>query len=100
MTRRAEFGEPADRQDFPFDDTAGDYDTTCSRSLLGTLMRRAVWRRLDACFSDGQRVLEVGCGTGEDAVHLAQSGISVLATGPIARDGRHRDQQSTERRPE
>lgn len=43
-------------------------------------MRRAVWRRLDARFAHGDRVLELGCGTGEDAVHLARRGVEVLAT--------------------
>ncbi len=43
-------------------------------------MRRAVWRRLDHCFGAGDRVLELGCGTGEDAVYLARRGVRVVAT--------------------
>lgn len=31
-------------------------------------------------FAAGDRVLELGCGTGEDAVHLGRQGVRVLAT--------------------
>jgi SAM-dependent methyltransferase len=64
----------------PFEALAASYDETFTRSLIGTRMRRAVWRRLDAAFPPGVRVLELGCGTGEDAVHLAARGVAVLAT--------------------
>lgn len=63
-----------------FDALAGDYDARFSRSTLGRLVRRAVWRWLDACFQAGDRVLELNCGTGEDAVHLARRGVRVVAT--------------------
>ena len=43
-------------------------------------MRRAVWRRLDQRFSAGDRVLELNCGTGQDAIHLGRRGVRVLAT--------------------
>jgi len=39
-----------------------------------------VWRRLDAVFQSGDRLLELNCGTGEDAVHLARRGVRVVAT--------------------
>jgi SAM-dependent methyltransferase len=64
----------------PFDDLAADYDLVFTHSRIGTLMRQAVWRHLDACFQPGGRILELNCGTGEDAVHLAQRGVYVLAT--------------------
>jgi SAM-dependent methyltransferase len=68
----------------PFDALASSYDDAFTRSAIGILQRRAVWRRLDAAFSAGDRVLELGCGTGEDAVHLARRGVSVLATDTAA----------------
>lgn len=39
-----------------------------------------VWQRLDAAFTGCNRILEIGCGTGEDAIHLASRGHNVLAT--------------------
>ena len=68
----------------PFDDLASTYDETFTRSTAGARMRAAVWRRLDGAFPAGSRILEVGCGTGEDAVHLAARGVFVLATDPAA----------------
>lgn len=63
-----------------FDNLAADYDDGFTRTLLGERLRRAVWRRLDARFAPGDRVLELACGTGEDALHLASRGVRVLAT--------------------
>ena len=44
------------------------------------MMRRAVWARCAARFASGARVLEMNCGTGEDALWLAHRGVQVLAT--------------------
>src|SRR5262249_32833487 len=66
----------------PFDTLAPTYDATFTRSAVGTVLRRAVWRRLDAAFPAGSSVLELGCGTGEGAVHPASRGVSVHATDP------------------
>jgi SAM-dependent methyltransferase len=68
------------RQSSPFDEMAADYDRSFTTSAIGSLMRQAVWRRLDACFRPGDRVLELNCGTGTDAIHLARRGVRVLAT--------------------
>ncbi|HZO90941.1 MAG TPA: methyltransferase domain-containing protein [Chthonomonadaceae bacterium] len=64
----------------PFDQMAVEYDLLFTYSRIGTLLRQAVWRRLDVRFLPGDRILELNCGTGEDALHLAQRGVQVLAT--------------------
>lgn len=63
-----------------FDTLAADYDVRFTGTPLGTLLRQAVQRRLDARFAPGDRVLELACGTGEDAVHLGRRGVRVVAT--------------------
>ncbi len=61
--------------DVAADSYARDFTTT----LIGQKLRAAVWRDLDRAFRPGQKVLELNCGTGLDAVHLAQRKIRVLA---------------------
>jgi SAM-dependent methyltransferase len=63
-----------------FDGIARDYDRQFSATQIGRLMRRAVWARCQARFARGSQVLEMNCGTGEDALWLASQGIDVLAT--------------------
>jgi len=63
-----------------FDAFAGDYDTDFTHSTLGRLLRPRVWDRLAQYFGPGQHVLELACGTGEDAVWLAQQGVRLTAT--------------------
>ena len=63
-----------------FDEFAADYDREFTNSLIGSRMRRAVWNRFPLHFAAGQRILELNCGTGEDAVYLARQGVSVFAT--------------------
>jgi ubiquinone/menaquinone biosynthesis C-methylase UbiE len=62
-----------------FDRLAGQYDTLWTGSANGRWQRQAVWRRIDFLFRPGQSVLDLGCGTGHDALHLAQSGVEVQA---------------------
>jgi ubiquinone/menaquinone biosynthesis C-methylase UbiE len=64
-----------------FDTLAQDYDRDFGRTL-GQLYRRAAWRWLDRAFQPGDHVLEMSCGTGEDALHLSGRGVRVLATDP------------------
>jgi len=63
-----------------FDSLAADYDLRFTSSHLGVLLREAAHRRLDVRFAAGDRVLELACGTGEDAVHLGLRGVRVVAT--------------------
>jgi SAM-dependent methyltransferase len=48
-------------------------------------MREISLQVLYATFVPGQRVLEIGCGTGEEAIQLARRGVRVLATDPSPR---------------
>jgi SAM-dependent methyltransferase len=47
-------------------------------------MRSVSLRLLGEAFAPGQRVLEIGCGTGVEAVALAKRGVHVVATDPSA----------------
>jgi SAM-dependent methyltransferase len=69
---------------FAFDEMAGTYDATFTDTGVGRALREIVWSRLEQTFRPAQRILELGCGTGEDAVRLASSGVRVLATDPSA----------------
>lgn len=59
---------------------AADYDAAFSDSALGKTLRGLVWSRLEQVFRAPQRILELGCGTGVDALALARRGVEVVAT--------------------
>jgi ubiquinone/menaquinone biosynthesis C-methylase UbiE len=62
-----------------FDQMAQEYDDVFTNSMIGRAQRDAVWRVLTEIFHSGDHVLELNCGTGEDALFLARNGISVTA---------------------
>ncbi len=64
----------------PFDTVARDYDSIWTDGYVGGLQRGQVWRELLPAFRAGDRVLELGCGTGMDAARLAAAGVRVHAT--------------------
>ena len=66
----------------PFDAVAARYDETFTSSIIGRAQRAAIWRELTKTFHAGDRILEIGCGTGVDACYLAERGIKVLACDP------------------
>lgn len=55
------------------------YDETFTRTTIGKAQRKVVWDALTQAFSRGDHVLELNCGTGEDAFFLARRGISLTA---------------------
>jgi SAM-dependent methyltransferase len=63
-----------------FDPLAAGYDATFTNTRIGRLLRDRVWSYVDPLVGPGTRVLELNCGTGEDAVHLAARGADVMAT--------------------
>jgi SAM-dependent methyltransferase len=63
-----------------FDSVSGDYDGERGNNELIQEMRAEMWRWLDATFPAPSRLIDLGCGTGLDAVRLAQAGHHVTAT--------------------
>lgn len=63
-----------------FDSVAADYDGPRGNNAAIQDMRAEMWRWLDRLFAPGSRLIDLGCGTGLDAVRMAQQGHSVAAT--------------------
>jgi SAM-dependent methyltransferase len=71
--------EVQDQALLAFDSIAESYDDLFTRSMIGRAQRGAVWDALLDAFEPGAHILELNCGTGEDALFLAQHDISVIA---------------------
>ena len=63
-----------------FDHLAATYDALWTTTAIGRAQRNLVWRDMDTLFQPGMRILDIGCGTGEDAAHFAARGVTVYAT--------------------
>ena len=64
-----------------FSPVARTYDAAFTETLVGRMQRQIVWDFLDNLLAGRPlRVLEINCGTGEDALWLARRGCAVLAT--------------------
>lgn len=64
----------------PFDPAARTYDSDFTETTLARWLREMVWAQIADVFHAGDHVLELGCGTGEDAMWLARRGVQVTAT--------------------
>jgi SAM-dependent methyltransferase len=62
-----------------FERLSARYDELWTDSAIGRAQRNAVWCVMDRLFHAGDRILDIGCGTGEDAAHLAARGVAVHA---------------------
>jgi SAM-dependent methyltransferase len=62
-----------------FDQMAGEYDNVFTNSIIGRAQRETVWNAVARIFRSGDHILELNCGTGEDALFLARNGVSVTA---------------------
>jgi ubiquinone/menaquinone biosynthesis C-methylase UbiE len=64
----------------PFDEVAARYDADFTDTPLGHRQRAIVHRYLSQIVQPGYRVLELNCGTGQDALWLARHAREVVAT--------------------
>ena len=66
----------------PFDILASTYDVDFTDSNIGRLQRERVWSFLQALLNVKQslKILEINCGTGEDALRMASLGHRVIAS--------------------
>jgi ubiquinone/menaquinone biosynthesis C-methylase UbiE len=62
-----------------FDRHAESYDERFSNHELGETIRSDVWKITDPVFASARHLLDLGSGTGEDAIHYAARGIHVTA---------------------
>ncbi len=62
-----------------FDRHALVYDEQFSSTPLARRVREQVWRISDGVFPPGSHLLDIGCGSGDDAIHFAAQGIDVAA---------------------
>jgi SAM-dependent methyltransferase len=63
-----------------FDTLAAEYDQQFTSRPIARWLRDCIHTRLSQLYPSGATVLELGCGTGEDAAFLASRGVNVLAT--------------------
>ena len=65
-----------------FDHIANRYDTDFTQTAIGKAQRQLVHHQLEKLQLDFNqvRVLEINCGTGQDALYFAKKGAQVLAT--------------------
>jgi ubiquinone/menaquinone biosynthesis C-methylase UbiE len=66
----------------PFDHIAETYDSHFTNSSIGQFQRQVVWRYLEKVIPglNGLEMLELNCGTGEDAVLFGSRGFNIVAT--------------------
>lgn len=63
-----------------FDEIAATYDADFTHTALGYMLRTRVWNVMEKYFRPGDHILELNCGTGEDARWMAQRGIRLTMT--------------------
>jgi ubiquinone/menaquinone biosynthesis C-methylase UbiE len=66
----------------PFDHIATTYDSVFTRTAIGQLQRKRVWSYIEQIIPQlkGFEMLELNCGTGEDAIMFGEKGFNIIAT--------------------
>ena len=63
-----------------FDQAALSYDKSFTNSEIGKMQRNLVYKQLSKQLYSVQNILEINCGTGEDAIWLAKQNFKITAT--------------------
>lgn len=63
-----------------YDSISHNYDEQLQKGLLEKIIRKHFQKKLINAFKPNDRILELSCGTGTDAIFLAKNGIKVTAT--------------------
>ncbi|UPT69313.1 MAG: methyltransferase domain-containing protein [Flavobacterium sp. JAD_PAG50586_2] len=63
-----------------FDKAAINYDATFTNSEIGKLLRNLVYEQFLKQLNSVHKILEINCGTGEDAIWLAKQNFNIIAT--------------------
>lgn len=64
-----------------FDEAATNYDESFSNTNIGKTQRKAVWEQIDLNnFPNNSNILELNCGTGEDAKLWQEREMNIFAT--------------------
>jgi ubiquinone/menaquinone biosynthesis C-methylase UbiE len=66
----------------PFDHIASTHDSVFTRSAIGQLQRKRVWKYVETIIPElrGFEMLELNCGSGEDADLFGEKGFNIIAT--------------------
>jgi len=67
-----------------YDAYANRYDALLSENLINAYMRKVMMAYQEETFHPGERLLELGCGTGDEALALAAHGCEIVAIDPSA----------------
>lgn len=66
----------------PFDHITSPYNSAFSQSAIGQLQRKSVWDYVEKVMPDlkGFEMLELNCGSGEEAELFGDNGVNIIAT--------------------
>jgi cyclopropane fatty-acyl-phospholipid synthase-like methyltransferase len=66
--------------DASFDKAAANYDDTFTHTEVGKMQRTLVYNELSKHLTSVKNILEINCGTGEDAIWFANQNFNITAT--------------------
>jgi ubiquinone/menaquinone biosynthesis C-methylase UbiE len=63
-----------------FDTAANNYDNSFTNTIIGKIQRELVYECVTKHLPENQKILEINCGTGEDALWFSKNGHEIFAT--------------------